>query len=63
MMTSICIDDLDNAAFTNGLVEDLSDDELQLTRGGEPVTVTIALVGLGVAAFAAGVALYAAVKN
>lgn len=61
-MTTIRINDLDKA-FTYSLVEDLSDDELRLTRGGLVVTTTIALVGLGVAAFGAGVALYAAVKN
>ncbi|MGD1699134.1 class IIb bacteriocin, lactobin A/cerein 7B family [Dapis sp. BLCC M229] len=56
-MTTIHISDLDKT-FTNDLVEDLSNDELELIRGG-----ILPLVALGVAAFGAGVALYAAVKN
>ena len=57
-MTNICINDLENSVLNNLLMEELSNDELELIRGG-----IIPLVALGVASFAAGVALYSAVKN
>lgn len=52
-MTNIRINDLNNTS-----IEELSDDELELTRGG-----IVPLVALGVAAFVAGVKLYDAVKD
>ena len=57
-MTNICINDLENSVLNNLLMEELSNDELELIRGG-----IIPLVALGVASFVAGITLYKTVKD
>ena len=57
-MANICIDNLEKSVLNNSLMEELSNDELELTRGG-----IIPLVALGVASFVAGITLYKTVKD